>query len=92
MHPRHVSHFEVSASVKTLTDQQEAGQVSKSNELLLEMVNNMNDKERSQRVFWQSMPSEIDLKKHLADNAQLNRDGYAIWDKVLTARIEELLQ
>ena len=71
-------------------DMQE-GQVKESNGRLLEMVHKMNAKEGRERVFWEGMPDTIDLKKHLADQAHLNRIGYEIWDKVLSARIEELL-
>ena len=67
------------------------GQVGGSNELLLELIRNINIKENRERVFWQPMPDCIELTKHLADNAHLNRDGYAIWDRVLSARIEALL-
>lgn len=52
----------------------------------------MNLKEGRERVFWQPMPSDIDLKEHLADNAHLNREGYAIWDKILSTKIDELLE
>ena len=68
------------------------GQVRESNELLLKLVRNINISEDRERIFWQSMPDSIDLKTHLADNAHLNRDGYAIWDRVLSARIDGLLR
>ena len=70
----------------------DSGQVSGSNELLLKLKGNINIKEDRERIFWQEMPNNIDLKKHLADNAHLNRDGYAIWDQVLSARIDGLLR
>ena len=68
------------------------GQVRESNELLMKLIRNVNINEDRERIFWQSMPDTIDLKKHLADNAHLNRNGYAIWDRVLSARIDALLQ
>lgn len=69
----------------------EPGQVRGSNELLLELLRKINAAEGRERIFWQSMPGSIDLRKHLADNAHLNRQGYAIWDQVLSNRIEELM-
>ena len=68
------------------------GQVRESNELLMKLIRNVNINEDRERIFWQPMPDTIDLKRHLADNAHLNRDGYAIWDRVLSARIDELLR
>lgn len=68
------------------------GKVANSNALLVEMSRKLNEKEGTQRVFWEPMPASIDLKLHLADNVHLNMAGYAIWDQILSARIDALLK
>ena len=68
------------------------GQVANSNALLVEMIRKLNEKEGMEKVLWEPMPADIDLKLHLADDAHLNKAGYVIWDSVLSARIDALLK
>ena len=67
-------------------------QVRRSNELMLQAVHEINSQQGKERNFWQGQPQEIDLRKHLADKAHLNRKGYEIWDQTLSARITELIR
>ena len=68
-----------------------AEQITRSNELMLQTVHEFNVQHGMERVYWQGQPQEIDLRKHLADKAHLNRKGYEIWDRALSARIQELI-
>ena len=69
----------------------QGGQVSGSNEKLVATVEKLNKLEGRERVFYQAMPSSIDITRHLADQAHLNVAGYRIWDEVLSAKVDELL-
>ena len=67
-------------------------QVRRSNELMLQAVHETNSQQGMERIFWQGQPQQIDLRKHLADKAHLNRKGYEIWDQALSTRITELIR
>jgi lysophospholipase L1-like esterase len=63
--------------------------VDASNGSLRGVVESLNAELGEDRLFWLDAPEDV-TKERLVDNVHLDEEGYALWDRVMHARVLEL--
>ena len=65
--------------------------VHNSNRSIKGIVEEMNKGYGSERILFMEQPNQL-TKAHLADKVHLNAEGYRIWDRILSGKIDDLLK